>query len=81
MRPPGTGRTLLQQHPLMVVHDGSGMSADDAAWAEMAETAERNLRLPGLSEACASRMRRMSVSCRDAAGLPQQQSPLESRTA
>jgi len=50
--------------------DGDDMTADDAAWAELAATAERALKLPGLSESCAARMVQMSEACRRLAGSP-----------
>jgi len=49
--------------------DGDSMSADDAAWAMVADAAERALTLPGLSREGSGRMLRLLDSSLRAAGL------------
>lgn len=61
------------QHPLLKVLPGDGMSADDAAWATMAEAADRVLMLPGLSHASVRDLVELWSACRGAAGLPCEQ--------
>jgi hypothetical protein len=58
------------QSPLMVALDGSGMSADDAAWAAIAATVERQVTLPGLSPAGLLDLLEAWAAARLAAGLP-----------
>lgn len=53
----------------LVVIDGHGMSADDAAWALIADAAERGLSLPGLSSSCALKLERVMSAGDRAAGL------------
>lgn len=55
---------------MLTVYEGDALSADDAAWVELAATAERMLKLPGLSPDCAMRMRQMVGACLRVAGLP-----------
>ncbi len=56
------------QPPLLAVLDGQGMSADDAAWASIADAAERALMLPGLSASCAAKLERVMAAGDSASG-------------
>ena len=69
------------QHPILNVLDGESMSADDAAWASIADAAEAALTLPGLSPACALELERAWAACRRAAGLHDQRPRSDSLTA
>lgn len=63
----------MQQHtqrPLMTVLDGDRMSADDAAYLAVADAAANALTLPGVSDECGMRLRRMVSAGDRAAGLP-----------
>lgn len=55
----------------LVTHqqDETGMSADDAAWAMIADAAEAALTLPGLSPIGCRLVGEAAASCRAAAGL------------
>ncbi len=67
-----------RQPPILAILDGEGMTADDAAWASIADAVEQALTLPDLSDACAADLRQAWAACRRAAGLsdrlPQQDS-------
>lgn len=52
------------------VLEGDGMSADDAAWASIADAAGAALKLPGLSPASRSDLREVQAGACLAAGLP-----------
>lgn len=54
----------------MVLLRGDEMDADSAAWAEIADAADRALRLPGLSPLGLGQMERLAAASRRAAGLP-----------
>ncbi len=58
------------QHPIMVVLRGDSMSADEAAWASVADAAEKALTLPGLTPASRSDLLEVRAGARIAAGLP-----------
>lgn len=59
------------QHPLLGVIQGGSMSADDAAWATVADAAEQALTLPGLTEETTTELERVwRASCRCAGRLP-----------
>ncbi|MCU1677918.1 MAG: hypothetical protein JWM93_2676 [Frankiales bacterium] len=68
----------MQQRPILNVVHGVGMSADDAAWASLADAATTALKLPGLSPACRSDLDEMTEACLRAAGLPPARSQQES---
>lgn len=59
-----------KQGPILTLHTGEGMTADEAAWSLIADAAERALILPGLSDAGAAAMIRVVNAARSAAGLP-----------
>lgn len=56
-----------QAHGLSVIR-GEGMCADDAAWASIADAAERALKLPGLTRRARLDVEEMAAACRAAAG-------------
>lgn len=58
------------QHPLMKALDGDRMTAREAAWATVAEAAERAQQTPGLSEEDELALIRLSDSCFGIARLP-----------
>lgn len=60
---------------MLTVHEGAGMSADDAAWAMVADAAERALTLPGLSSDAASELRRLRAASLRCARLPSRRRP------
>jgi hypothetical protein len=55
---------------ILAAHESDAMSADDAAWALIADAAERALGLPGLSRDCSIDLQTAWAACRRAAGLP-----------
>lgn len=67
-----------EQPPLLAVLNGEGMSADDAAWAMIADAAAAALTLPGLTHQCHLDLHEMVEACSLAAGLPPSRSPAES---
>ena len=78
---PGAGENRMERHqpPTLTALDGSGMSADDAAWASIADAAQRALTLPGLSAACAAKLARVMAAGDRAAGLPPRPLPQDRR--
>ena len=66
----------MQQGPILKSLDGGGMSADEAAWASIADAAEVALTLPGLSLASARDLLEVWIGSRIAAGLPYEPRPL-----
>lgn len=57
--------------PALTLLRGESMSADDAAWAAIADAADQALMLPGLSPEGALRMKRLRSSSLRAARLPE----------
>lgn len=62
------------QHPLMTVLEGGGMTADEAAWAGIADAAAGGLTLPGLSDEASVELARLESAALRCAGLPPRQS-------
>ncbi len=58
------------QPPLLAVLEGQSMSADDAAWASIADAADRALMLPGLSPDSRHDLLEVRAGALIAAGLP-----------
>lgn len=75
MQRPDAHRRRRMQHPIMVVLKGDAMSADDAAWALIADAAAIALKLPGLTPDGRRLILEAFQSCRLAAGLPPQPHP------
>lgn len=67
--------------PLMTIVHGDGMTAKEAAWAMLADTATEALKLPGLDPCDRDELERAWAACRRAAGLPDRRRPQESRLA
>ncbi len=64
-----------RQPPILVVHNGDGMSADSVAWELIAEAAKVGLKLPGLSPASRQDLTEVWAGARLAAGLPSESHP------
>lgn len=71
----GTRVPKSRSAPRLTALAGEGMTADDAAWATLADAAERALTLPGLSASCATKLGRVMVAGDRAAGLPPRRTP------
>ena len=60
--------------PELTVLHGDGMTADEAAWAAVADAADEALTIPRLSPQVADELATIRASCRGAAGLPVERS-------
>lgn len=62
--------TQNPQHPLLGIIDGGSMSADDAAWAAIADAAAAAIKFPGLSSESASELADLREAALRCARLP-----------
>lgn len=72
------GKIGAVERPRLTALDGEGMSADEAAWAEVADAVGRALTFPGVSPQSMAELQSLQVSASLCARLPAFRSALGS---